>query len=332
MGSVSVGEDVYVSRDDYLEILGFTIYVYLTGRIEKYSGIMRGKRALGEFIENFIYGKIAEVAFREFLRNKCGLEVLTDIDVADFIFGEYLPDIIAIKRNNDYETANFWIEVKEVRRDQRWLLVPASAIRARPYDAYVAVWVGLPDEHLAWIIRNVPEAEAKMSEDWRKWLAEVENAVTNIPCKIIGYVTWNDVKLVKRAEQGDRSTEKELNGKYGSKGWHYFRGSEKLFDPDDRSWSGTEVRENIGFVLRRMWKVADWNELYQLILQNSRLVEEQIGTKGKLPQICKHLTDRDYRENSFKCLNHQLSLIREKKGTIKRTKSWFEYPLFQGLK
>ncbi len=327
--SFNWGESVYVPGDYYLEILGFTIYVYLTKRITAYGRIMGGKRALGEFIENFIYGKVAEGAFKEFLKNKYGLEALTDVDVADFILGEYLPDIIAIKKNDRYETMKFWVEIKEVRRDQRWLLVPVSAVRARPYDAYVAVWVGLPDEHLAWLIKNIPDVGAKMSEEWRRRLAEIESTVKNIPCKIVGYVMWEDVYRVMLAGEGNQNAKKELDKKYGLKGWYYFKGSEKLFDPDDRTWSGAQVGENIGFVLKRLWGRADWDELYQHILQNKRLVPpvSTAGKRKKLPEICNHLKDQDYRELSFKCLDHQLSIIEKNRGAVKRSKSWFEYPL-----
>lgn len=324
------GIDVTVPKDKYLEILGFTTYAYFTGKITAYSGIMGGKRALGEYIENFTYGKVAEVAFQEFLRKKLGLEALTDLDVADFILGMYLPDIIAVKKNGDYEVLKFWTEIKEVRRDQRWLLVSASATRARPYDAYVAVWIGLPDEHVAWLIKNVPEAQAKMSGEWKnKIVREVESLVENIPCKIIGFVTWNDVKMVRSEREGGREAREVLDRKYGYNGWYYFAGNKSLFDPDDPSWRGSVVRENIGFALRRLAKATDWNELHKLILENKRLVDEQIKVEKMrgVPEFCRRLYSRDYRDLFLKCLELQLEEIKKRYGTILRRESWFKQPL-----
>jgi hypothetical protein len=169
---------IFVGKEKYLEIIGFTTYAYLTGRITKYSGIAGGReRTLGEYIEDFIYGKIAEEAFKLFLQSRFGLQTLTEIDIADFCQGVYLPDIIAVKNKNSFVPLKFWIDVKEVRREQKWLLIPLSSIRQRPYDAYVAVWVGLPEEHVIWLIESVPEIKKKMSKDWQKKASEIAEKI-----------------------------------------------------------------------------------------------------------------------------------------------------------
>lgn len=324
------GVEVSVPREKYLEILGFTIYTYYAGKITAYSGIMGGKRALGEYIENFIYGKVAEVAFQEFLRRKFRLEALTDLDIADFILGVYLPDIIAVKKEEGYEVMKFWIEVKEVRRDQRWLLIPASSTRSRPYDAYVAVWVGLPDEHIAWLVKNVPEVSAKMSSEWKRMLKNIEDVVENIPCKIIGYASWEDVESVEKAKQGNDQAREFLNSKYGPRGWHYFSEGESLFDPDDTSWRGGRIGENIGFALRRLAQATNWEQLRELIMCNQRLVGKvpiRRGMRG-IPGFCKKWRYvGDLRELFTKCLEYQLKEIEKRQGTIRRSVSWFQQPL-----
>jgi len=323
-----VGTEVTVSKDKYLEILGFTIYAYLAERITAYSGLIGGRRSLGEYIENFIYGKVAEVAFQSFLMKEYKLETLTDLDIADFVLGEYLPDIIAFKRDEEYEQAHFWVEVKEVRRDQKWLLIQASAVRSRPYDAYVAVWVGLPDEHIAWIVKYIPQVQSTMGSDWRKRLEELEEIITNIPCRIIGFVPWNHVKLVIEAEEkGDPKAREVLNATYNPRAWHYFSKGEKLYDPEDPSWKGSEVGENVGFFLSRLAKSSDWRQFVKLMLENRRLVEKvPLKRKSRVPSICKSLSSNDLRELFDRCLDLQLKLIKSSYGTIKRNISWFQQP------
>jgi len=325
-----IGTQVTVPKDKYLEILGFTIYAYLTGKITPYSGLIGGKRSLGEYIENFIYGKVAEVALQIFLMSRYGLETLTDLDLADFIEGEYLPDIIAFRRDGMYEQAHFWVEVKEVRRDQRWLLIPAPAVRSRPYDAYVAVWVGLPDEHLAWLVKYIPQVQKTMGSDWQKRLQDLEQAITNIECRIIGFAPWNHVELVLSAKKGNSNARNSLNQIYGQQGWDYFDGSVKLYDPDDPSWKGSKVGENVGFLLSRLARSSDWKLFVDLLLKNQKLVGSVPPTKRSrrgVPSMCGDIPLRDYRDFFDRCLARQLASIRNSYGTLKRNISWFQQPL-----
>jgi len=333
--------EVRVERDRYLEILAFTTYAYLSGKITAYSGILGGQRSLGEYIENFIYGKVAEEAFKKFLHSNFGIESLTDLDIADFILGYYLPDIIAVKLNDEYVATKFWIEVKEVRREQKWFLIPESGVTNRPYDVYVAVWVGLPDEHIAWLIKNVDEARSRMSKEWLKKMAEIEEMVSNINCRIVGYALYPDVERVLKAKNGDALAEKELDKKYGEEGWYYFDGRTALFNPDDRTWRGAVVGRNIGFFSSRLEKASKWDdEFLKYLYENERIVpliskfytyQDRKGrtrsrTRTIKPDLCKKFGAKteDYREIFQMCMEHQLECIKGKYGSIVRKTSWFK--------
>jgi hypothetical protein len=330
MSSETSNFRVSVPKDRYLEVLGFTIYVYLAKRITPYSGMFGGVRTLGQYIENFIYGKIAEIALQIFLKEKLGLETLTDVDLVDFIEGVYLPDLIAVKRGSDYEALKLWVEVKEVRRDQRWFLIPASAVRSRPYDVYVAVWVGLPDAHVAWLVKHVPEVMNRMSDEWKKLVSDIEKNVENVPCEIVGFVTWNEVDLVIKAHNNDSKAKQELNRRFGQKVWHYFTGNEPLFDPFNPSWRGSKVGENIGFYLVKLRGVSDWDSLRNLIQENKRLIgpitKDPKIKRGDFPEICGK-PHGDLREFAQRCIEIQLNMMKERYGSIVRSKSWFEQPL-----
>ena len=320
---------VFVPKDRYLEVLGFTMYAYLAEKITPYSGMFGGVRTLGQYIENFIYGKIAEIAFQMFLKERFGLEALTDVDLAGFIKGVYLPDLIAVKLGSDYETLKLWIEVKEVRRDQRWLLIPASAVRSRPYDVYVAVWVGLPDTHVAWLVKHVPEVMNRMGDEWKKLVSDIEKNVENVPCKIMGFVTWSEVDFVVKAHNNDSKAKQELDRRFGQRFWFYFTGEERLFDPLEPSWRGSEVGENIGFHLIKLQEVSNWDFLHNLIQENKRLVGPITkGLKiksGDFPKICGSPRG-DLREFAQRCIEIQLDMMKKQYGSILRSKSWFEQP------
>jgi hypothetical protein len=312
--------EVLVEKDKYLEILGFTCYAYIAGKITKYSGIAGGRtRTLGEFIENFVYGKVAEEAFKSFLA-RFGLQTLTELDVADFYQGTYLPDIVAVKRDDEIIPLRFWIDVKEVRRDQKWMLIPASSVRERPYDAYVAVWVGLPDEHVLWLMKNVRCIEEKMSEEWLRKASEIARNIEQIPCKICGYATWDEVFAIQQ----------KRGGKLEVKGGYYFDGKTPVFDPEDPSWRGATVGENVGFYLKDLENGSDWVKLVRLIEKNERIVPRVPMPRTKSGELSKRsgLPPQfegydDYRNAFQEYLCQQLNSIRERFGKIERTRSWF---------
>lgn len=326
---------VSVSKERYLEIIGFTSYAYMTEKITKYSGMAGGRtRTLGEYIENFIYGKIAEEAFKLFLETQLGLEVLTEVDIADFYYGVYLPDIVAVKKGNEFVPLKFWVDVKEVRRDQKWLLVPASSIRQRPYDAYVAVWVGLPDEHVIWLVKNVPEAKGRMSKEWIEKIEEVESEVDNIPCQVLGFVLWDDITNLIKMNDGNQEARQAIAEKFGEGGAFYFDGETPLFDPEDTSWKGSVVKENAGFFLKYLGKNSNWEEFASLIKANKKTVppvpfpRTKKGKLSKKSELPSEFSDfDDYREAFQVYFERQLGEIKKRFGGIQRTTSWFSQPL-----
>ena len=318
---------VNVPRDKYLEVLGFTAYAYFKGYITSYSGLIGGRRALGEYIENFVYGKIAEVAFQEFLGRHHGIRTYTDLDLCDFIIGDYLPDVILMQNSAGGPPVlmQFWIDVKEVRRNQKWLLIPASSVNSRPYDAYVAVYVGLPDDHLAWLIGQLNYVRGRMGRGWRSRWAQLDSIIQNIPCTVKGYVLWDDVYNVLRAHQGSATARSQLDSKYGPGNWGYF--------PQGSTPPGTNVRlsrANIGFELNSLMKASNWGMLVRYISNNRRLVPQVplsgSGRRPKMPGACRQRYGnlRDFRSMSFRCLSMQLQqLASAHGGSPLCSTSWF---------
>ena len=71
---------VQVTVEEYGESIGFTTCAYLKDKIVKRDLIEGSKRALGEFLEHFLRGKIAEFAFRKY-PSTLGIEALIDVDL-----------------------------------------------------------------------------------------------------------------------------------------------------------------------------------------------------------------------------------------------------------
>ena len=334
---MNIDFEVNIDKEKYYEIIAFTEYAYFTDKIQKFSGIFGGKRTLGEYLENFIKGKLAEEAFKEFLKKNFNIEVLTDLDLADFIISDYIPDFVAIALNNRYIPLNFWVEIKEVRRGQKWLLVSSGGMNKRKYDAYAAVWIGLPDEHLACLLSERTEIRNLMCESWKEFMGDLKKSTNKIKCKIVGFASWADIEQIRNK---NKTTNKLLNKKFGKNGWHHFDGNTALFDPDDASWKGATVGENVGIALSRLHKssINQWDTFIDLLKNNKRIAsnipKKYTTKKGKIrshpiPGICKSFKESssDYREIHQRCIEFQLKKIREKHGTIKRESSWFKQPL-----
>lgn len=331
--------DVAVARDEYLEILGFTAYAFLSGKITKYSGIIGGQRALGEYIENFIYGKVAEQAFKKFVEENLGIKALTDADLADFILGVYLPDLVAVRKRGQWTVLKFWIDVKEVRRGQKWLLVPRIGSKSSPrlFDAYVAVWVGLPDEHLCWAISQIEDVKRRLGEDWARRVQEIADSISTIRCKIKGFALWSDVQKVASAVSGDLGARKYLNDTFGENRWHFFDGSEPLYDPEDPSWRGSRVGENYGFHLNSLRK--DWDAFAQHVDRNVRLVPDLGFYRVSVPDQYEGLKERykryyargnanyDFRSLYQRILEDQIAGMQKRFNRLERRTSWFQQPL-----
>ena len=245
-----------------------------------------------------------------------------------------MPDIPSFA---DGRALKFWIDVKEIRRDQKWLLIPASSVKSRPYDAYVAVWVGLPDEHILWLIENVPYIKNKMDGSWVKKVQKLADRIEEIPCEVVGYVTWNDVQnVINYFNKGDNSAKKCLMKKFktesGKIGANYFKDGDKLYDPEDPEWHGSEVRENIGFYIQSIKKSSNWEEEFKkFICSNTKMIGSVPIPRTKNGSIRKSagLPDsygnyKDLRDAFQRYLETQLEEIKKSNNNIlRRNKSWF---------
>ena len=262
---------VLVSLDDYIECIGFTAYAYLTNKIVKRDLMKGSERSLGEFLEHFIRGKLAEHAFKVYLENIAKLKGLIDVDLPFFIRGKYLPDILGLRMNEKWDFAKFWIEVKAVTGQQRWMLLPTTSVagskkeQPRPYCAYVNCLVDLPQDHVARLVKYVPEIAEKMSPEWKARLADM----SGIKVTVLGYVLHSDVKNILTS---DASSRQNLDKAFGPENWRYLKKQSSFKDIETGKRYGNFGRDNCVVRLTRLRQ--DWSQFTGFVRSNKPLAPE----------------------------------------------------------
>jgi hypothetical protein len=217
---------VRVTAEQYIEALGFTLWTFKGGKIGVRDLYKKSKRAYGEFMEHVIRGKIAELAFKNFMRDKKLAELITEVEPPVFLEGNYLPDVLAFNEAGAWKVPKFWIDVKAEQEGQKWMLIRKSSFAEggrtkshRPYDAYVSVLVKLPPDHIARLLKQVPSIKKRMSREMIDELADLRQ----VEAHILGYARLSDFTDVIKAEGGSARAKRHLNRAFGRGGWKYAR-------------------------------------------------------------------------------------------------------------
>jgi len=231
---------------------------------------MKGsERSLGEYLEHFIRGKLAEHAFKKYLLTTYSQEVLTDVDLPVFIVGDYLPDLVAIKRNDTWDFARFWIEVKAVVKKQKWMLTPTTSVigskrsQPRPYCVYVECLVDLPQDHISRLLKYEPNINRKMSTEWKEKLADL----SEIEVTVLGYALYNDIRDILGSEP---EAVHRLNTTFGADNWRFLPKRKSFKDSETGASYGDFNRDNC--VIRLSKLRQDWDILASLLKKNEPLV------------------------------------------------------------
>lgn len=301
---------ITVTADEYIEGIGFSIYTYLTGKIVKRDLYKGGaERSLGEYTEHLIRGKLAEIAFKKFLARKFGITTLTEMDLPIFIPGNYLPDILAFRRKrNDWTIPCFWIDVKAVVENQKWMLIRASSFRGgkrrkpRPYCAYVNAMVHLPKDHLGRLIKYAPTIKGKINRRWVKRLTDLRE----VQVDILGFTLYADMINILKSRR-NRSIASNLDRTFGANKWGFFKEGTILLDPDTGKKTVKLGSDNCAIALARVRKSKQLKTLVNLLIKDKPLAKKRPSK-----------VQAGFKKEMLKAL----VLFREQK-----TKSWFERAL-----
>ncbi|MEM3629315.1 MAG: hypothetical protein QXE06_08120 [Candidatus Bathyarchaeia archaeon] len=275
---------INLESEEYAEALGFAVYTYLTGAIAKRDLYKGGAtRYLGEYLEHVLRGKLAEIAFKKFLLLNFDFRVITDIDLPGYIPGKYLPDILAFKNKAKWQVPQFWVDVKALTEEQKWMLVRASSIRGgkrakpRPYDAYVNVRVLLPRDHIGRLIKYAPLIKNKISKEWKRRMQDLKS----VEAEILGFATYHDVANILQVYEAQlqppqkKKLGNKLNRLFGQGNWNFFKKGHPLPDPDTGEKTVELGSDNCAIVLSKLRTDKHWGKLLKMFRKNQPLVTQR---------------------------------------------------------
>lgn len=140
---------VNLTREDYIKALKFALKLRYAGKAVGDWRSTGTRRTLGQYMTDHASGKMAEMAFAKFLKANFGLEAEIDLKIYPGAQAIDRGDIASLKRGAKKFDPELKIDVKATGKTSKWLLVDQREFDNRFYDAYVAVMVNLPKNHLA---------------------------------------------------------------------------------------------------------------------------------------------------------------------------------------
>jgi hypothetical protein len=173
--------------------------------------------------------------------------------------------------NEKWDFARFWIEVKAVTGQQRWMLVPTTSVagskrvQPRPYCAYVNCLVELPQDHVARLIKYAPKIAEKMSAEWKAKLADIGE----IRISVLGYVLYDDIKSILAS---DSDSIQKLDEAFGPENWRYLKKQTSFKDIETGKRYGNFGRDNC--VVRLSKLRQNWEQFASLVRSNRPLAPE----------------------------------------------------------
>jgi len=185
-----------LDKDDYLKCLEFALKSFYAYKSTADFGTVT-QRGAGKFVDDFVIGKLGEIAFAKFLKAKFDIDVKLDFSVRGEVVGQDIAEISRPRRGpRVFNPPNIRIAVKATKGKNVWLMVPKVELEdpARYSDAYVFVRVDLQLNHVFRFLRDqevlkslkdeIPAFEPIVAEvagfAWKEDLSKTR-AVTELP-------------------------------------------------------------------------------------------------------------------------------------------------------
>ena len=171
---------VKLGIEDYFKAFNFAIKQFYRGGIVVVEWGKTKRREIGEFLFNQICGKLGELAFCRFLRDKFNVETRISFEIEKEVPGQdifevngRLPRIKVSIKTTKMQNFNLWVIEEEIDFS----------------DAYVLCRVDLPSDHL---LRAFREHERLYA------IRNIIPELTEIEAEVVGF-TWKDELKVKGA-------------------------------------------------------------------------------------------------------------------------------------
>lgn len=189
---------VWLDRNDYLRCFEFAVksfYQYLeSGSTADFLGAR--ERGIGKWAEDFLPGKLGEIAVKKFLNEKFAVDIKLD-----FSLGEGIPaqDIVEVakprKGPRTYNPARIRTSIKNTKMKNVWLVVTQKEFEdmTRRSDAYILTRSDMPLNHLASFLKE-HEVFAR--------LGEIIPHFKNIEAEVVGFAWSGDFKFYREGVPG----------------------------------------------------------------------------------------------------------------------------------
>jgi hypothetical protein len=176
-----------LTQDDYLKCLDFAVrsYYQYPGRADFAGARQRG---IGKWAEDFVSGKLGEIAVERFFLERFGMRVTPDFTIReDVVIGQ---DIGAVARRR----VGRWVEnpprirvnIKATKMRNVYLFIPRKEFEAadRRSDVYILSRVDLPLNHVLRFLREHPSLGA---------LREMIPPFEPFPAQVAGFAWREDL-------------------------------------------------------------------------------------------------------------------------------------------
>jgi hypothetical protein len=190
-----------------------------------------GRRDIGDYLNDHMQGKLAELAFARMLE-KWGKTAEIDLEIRPGAQVINESDVRWITVNGQKRKPNIKIDVKATTPRSKYFLVDLREFENRRYDAYVLMLINLPRDHL---IRFFA-AHLDLPNDLRERIKPLES----LEAEAVGFVYREDI---------------ERNGQL-------FRAGEWLPDPEKPKRRLVKLKvDNYGIPITRLRHTeSEWNQ------------------------------------------------------------------------
>ena len=149
-------QTVVLNRNDYIKCFNFAVesfYAY-PSRADFLGARDRG---IGKWCEDFIPGKLGEIATHKFLKEKFNIEIQLDFSVGEGIPAQDIVSVADLRRRpTTFNPVQIRTSIKTTKMKNVWLAVPQREFddSVRTSDAYILSRLDLPLNHIGRILRE----------------------------------------------------------------------------------------------------------------------------------------------------------------------------------
>lgn len=172
---------VILEKSHYIQCLEFAINSFYSYRSTSDFGTST-QRDAGKFIQNFVIGKLGEIAVKAFLKKNFDIDIQLDFAIREAVVGQDITELARPRRGGRvFNPLKRRVAIKSTKMKNVWLIVPENEAtdEERASDIYIFSRVDLYLDHLIRLIRD---------HDSLRNIVKIIPPFENIPAEVCGFV------------------------------------------------------------------------------------------------------------------------------------------------